>query len=766
MKGTFFSADFIKDSNGQLRLLELNTDTGISQGGLAYADYTEFFNLLSENGIDTLVVIYKKFQENFVNHLSNAVTQSAPFISTFDTIVEEASTVYPTVVIDEPNKFILRCAYDESAIFDSIYCANSFNTLNIFSDNNDLNSIPSFFYKSSEDNTIVDNLNSNLNGVSTPDVAIKNIANVHSSIKFIKVGGNGTTEENFESLKTNSNDKELILNYYDDPTSTKSKSFRNLSIIYSHGGSLNIMNISNYIGESVFDKPESITFDSSVVRNELDDKHYFEFTTNTPSTNPLVNAGGVFEDEKITNANGDGVLVTELVVGDSYKSFYVEGSPDSDQPNVFTAWSYPGSQFPTGSYETTSTLINSISQPLDKKMINNIVVSDSDMTASFRLSPAQHLLVYDSNTDSLGYKMASELTVGVDNLIKLNNDLVPITSNETEILEGDHTTVVIDLETSDTFLLHDTGLNIKIVTHNCFPKGTKILLSDGTQKNIEDLTLSDSLLTYNQKTKQQGSGTIGSIRVTTQNKLVSIETDVESIKSTPLHRFFVDGKGWVHAKDLVVGDLLQNHKGEMVDIKNIETLEGEFEVYHLIDVKDDHTYYAENILVHNLKDLRPPTCFSAGTRITMSDHSEKFIEDVEIGDEVFGWDGEKLVPAKVLRLDNDHNVGSHAEACKVLGDEPSLYTINDTGIEFTPEHPFLTKDGWKSLVPDPNQEPYKTEQEPKVLSVGDHINRNGEWEEIKEIRVVRSNPEEPVYNLVIEGVHSYVADGIIVHNKL
>lgn len=764
MKGTFFSADFIKDSNGQLRLLEVNTDTGISQGGLVYADYTEFFNLLSQNGIDTLVVIYKKFQENFVNHLSDAVTQSAPFISTFDTIVEERSTIYPTVVVDEPNKFILRCAYDESAIFDSTYCANSFNTLNLFNTNNDLNSIPSFFYKSSEDNVMVDNLSSISNGVSIPDVAIKNIANVHSSIKFVKVGGSGTTQENFDSLKTNSNEKELILNYYDDPTATKSKSYRNFSIIYSDGG-LNIMNICNYIGESVFDKPESITFDSTVVRNELDDKHYFEFTTNQPSVNGTVNSGGVFEDEKITNANGDGVVVTDLVVGDSYKSFYIEGSPDSDQPQVFSAWSHPGSQFPTGSYETASTLINSISQPLDKKMINNIVVSDSEMTASFRLSPGQHILVYDSNTDSLRYKMVCELTVGVDNLIKINNDLVPITSNETEILEGDHTTVIIDLETSDTFLLHDTGLNIKIVTHNCFPKGTRILLSDGTYKNIEDLSLSDSLLTYNQKTKQQGSGTIGSIQKTTQQKLISIETDRELIKSTPLHRFFVDGKGWVHAKDLIVGDLLQNHKGELVDIKNVESLEGEFEVYHLIDVKDDHTYYAEDILVHNIK-LIPVTCFSAGTLITLSDHTQKFIEEVEVGDEVFGWDGEKLVPAKVIRLDNDHTVGSHAEACKKLGDEPSLYTINDTGIEFTPEHPFLTKDGWKSLVPDPNQEPYKTEQEPKVLSVGDHINRNGEWEEIKEIRVVRSNPDEPVYNLVIEGVHSYIADGIIVHNKL
>ena len=82
-----------------------------------------------------------------------------------------------------------------------------------------------------------------------------------------------------------------------------------------------------------------------------------------------------------------------------------------------------------------------------------------------------------------------------------------------------------------------------------------------------------------------------------------------------------------------------------------------------------------------------------------------------VGDEVLGWDGEDIGIGIVIDVDHRHTVGSHAEACKSLGDEPSLYTIgveNEWGIEFTPEHPFLTKEGWKSLVPEINQEPYKS----------------------------------------------------------
>ena len=144
----------------------------------------------------------------------------------------------------------------------------------------------------------------------------------------------------------------------------------------------------------------------------------------------------------------------------------------------------------------------------------------------------------------------------------------------------------------------------------------------------------------------------------------------------------------------------------------------------------------------------------------------KNIEDIVVGDEVLGWNGNSIESSVASAIDHRHTVGGHGDACKTLGDEPSLYTINDTGIEFTPEHPFLTKDGWKSLVPNPNDEPYKSIQEPKVLSVGDSILRDGNWEEINTIGIVRSDSEERVYNITVEKLHSYIANGIVVHNKV
>ena len=38
-------------------------------------------------------------------------------------------------------------------------------------------------------------------------------------------------------------------------------------------------------------------------------------------------------------------------------------------------------------------------------------------------------------------------------------------------------------------------------------------------------------------------------------------------------------------------------------------------------------------------------------------------------------------------------------------------------------------------------------------------------EEVKEIKVVRSDADETVYNITVDKLHSYIANGIIVHNK-
>jgi hypothetical protein len=82
--------------------------------------------------------------------------------------------------------------------------------------------------------------------------------------------------------------------------------------------------------------------------------------------------------------------------------------------------------------------------------------------------------------------------------------------------------------------------------------------------------------------------------------LVDLYVDGEVISTTGEHPFCVPDKGWVEAKDLVVGSLLQTADGRVVDVDRLEKREGKFEVYNF-NVEGFHTYFVSEfgVLVHN-----------------------------------------------------------------------------------------------------------------------------------------------------------------------
>ena len=82
--------------------------------------------------------------------------------------------------------------------------------------------------------------------------------------------------------------------------------------------------------------------------------------------------------------------------------------------------------------------------------------------------------------------------------------------------------------------------------------------------------------------------------------LVDLYVDGEVISTTGEHPFWVPDKGWVEAKDLIVGSLLQTGDGRIVDVDRVEKRFGKFEVYNF-KVEGIPTYFVSDlgILVHN-----------------------------------------------------------------------------------------------------------------------------------------------------------------------
>ena len=788
MKGTFFSADFIKDENNNFRLLEINTDTAcITETLDDRFDFSDWITILQNNNITKLVLIYKQFQNNLVQKIQSVMASDATFITDIQLIKEEKNTIYPTAVTDADDKFILRLAYDENALFDSTYAKGRTNLLTLFADNNDLESIPEFFYEGTEKiyNTFTSSIHS---GSNIPDAIKKNINdNPTDTLDFVKfdMGNHESASEQLlnqfytSAIDTSQNYVERFHFNSDDIEDEKVSSYRQFGIVY--GTNIDYVKLGSYQIEGLFTLP-NVDFNNEYTFTDnyyyVPRKHYFELTTNYLRVDII---DGLHNTEKIIIPNESPISVGEVAVSGSVQSFFISGSPDTDLKEVFTSWSFSGNELPSGSY-LTSSIVEAITS--ESGEYNSAVEVNTTSGDSYYVSPGKHFLVYESGSNVWRFKRPIDLSGSLDYFMNQSGSLVQFSSSNYVVLENSPNFYRVDVETTDNFFISSSN---SILVHNapCFVAGTKVHIESKGITNIEDVKVGDKVISYNHDNDIVEYKEVKKVRIKSDEFVVTyVFENGTKLTGTPDHPLFVNGKGYssyspsvtkedsgLDVEQILIGDEVLHIDGYGVTISDIIEEEKKEVVYNLDEVEGNNNFFVEDLLAHNRAGFpgsyyTDPTCFSANVNITLSDGTFKKINEIEVGDVVQGWDGNTVeVSGKVIATDHRHTVGSHAEACKSLGDEPSLYTINDTKVEFTPEHPFLTKEGWKSLVPDPNQEPYKTEQEVKVLKEGDEININGTWTLVESISKVRSDSEEKVYNITVEGIHSYLANGIVVHNK-
>ncbi|WP_252353630.1 Hint domain-containing protein [Aeromonas jandaei] len=157
------------------------------------------------------------------------------------------------------------------------------------------------------------------------------------------------------------------------------------------------------------------------------------------------------------------------------------------------------------------------------------------------------------------------------------------------------------------------------------------------------------------------------------------------------------------------------------------------------------------------------SCFVAGTRITMADGSERLIETLQAGERVldqYGHTNQILAVERVL-----------------LGDR-RLYGINQLPPFFTGEHPFLTTRGWAAISPAMTRAenptlivlPLFTGMRLLGWSAAANTGNLALAPQPVELLVeslywIDAPPTTELFNLVLNGTHSYIANSLIVHNK-
>ena len=631
MKGTFFSADFVRDQNDDLRLIEINTDTGIIESQKSMFDWTEFFGILENNNINELVVVYKhSIQYPIIESLTAALEENAPFITKFSPILVDEDSIFPTIPTDAAGKFILRMAYDETAILDSEYAKGTLNLLKLFVDGNESQSVVNFYHSSllnGKYNTLDSNL---INDRNIPDVIVKTTIEEHNSHNFYKIGKPELTDkERFEDFLDQINDTGVVIQqYHFSPVALESNdnrvsSVRSFHIVY--GSNLDLCSVAEYEVMSVFDLPTTLEYDSNKLVNRLSGKHYYEF-----ATNHIKNIRhGFLGDTEIISASGDEVEIRDVKVGDKFKSYFIEGAPNTDDESVVREWSHEGDTLPGGSYPTLSTVMDTYK---DSTYTNEMTLITFGEDQKIYLGGETRLLTYDNETDSIKYQRVLDINVG-DSVLKSTGDITTITSIETVIFEEPQLVYALNLEDVDNFILATENIHgfsmstFFTISHNCFVAGTKVTLADGVQKNIEDIVFGDHIDTLNETTKKNQPKYILDIVKSTNTKFVKYTfSDGTEITSTREHPFYVMKTNdvndrWVETgldiasynpentssihnldvetKQISIGDrvLLVDHSS--MEITNIEEFETEETDVYIIKVADNHNFYANKVLVHN-----------------------------------------------------------------------------------------------------------------------------------------------------------------------
>lgn len=164
----------------------------------------------------------------------------------------------------------------------------------------------------------------------------------------------------------------------------------------------------------------------------------------------------------------------------------------------------------------------------------------------------------------------------------------------------------------------------------CFPKDTKILMSDYTYKNIQDIRVGDTVIGFDEDKLPNKQRKINPTKVVHMFKrhdtLMKITTDKGDVVCTKNHPFLVRNK-WVRAEDLKVGSMLCRlinfDAYEDTPITNIEYFDSnDLQTVYNFET-ESHTYIANNFFVHNCK-----YCYqiNKGKRRMSFETAKKFID--------------------------------------------------------------------------------------------------------------------------------------------
>jgi len=284
-----------------------------------------------------------------------------------------------------------------------------------------------------------------------------------------------------------------------------------------------------------------------------------------------------------------------------------------------------------------------------------------------------------------------------------------------------------------TFIAGDFALHNK----GCFLPDSPILMADGRETIISAIKPGDSLWAF----KPDGhlvATTVRSVIKHDVEEYILMKTDRAALRVTEEHPFYVGQGKYKTVEALQKGDTVLAFDGKWLTGQKILSMEKVHQKVQVYNLQTDfpNTFFAHGLAVHN----KGGGCFPAGTAIATPE-GEKAIEQLAAGDEILAVN------------EQGHTVRTRVKTIFINKSPLVQVETPDGNFMATGDHPVSIGQGRFRRVLD--------------LHAGDPITRweNGRLIEGKIGGITHAAGKSLVFNLEVNDPHTFIARGVVVHNK-
>ena len=453
MNSVLIGVDFAV-TNDDVKLLELNTEVGISSPMISKFDFVSLFNYINTNNISTLHLIYKEvyIAYQFIDEIKSYCLVNN--VNYLETLIESNAIFIPEIEEDE-STLILRLAYNSQAILDDLYCRDKSELIKLLFDNNLQDLIPKTYSVYNDNVTVSDNLTTlNDNGIIPNLIVKKSLPDAFK--KTYPAFYNLQTNEELENLKSSLPDETVLQEYLYAPNTVIDSTIVNhirYWFLLSNGLS-DVIDCGGYIGANSVQIEENLI---TYTDNKLENIARAMFFSNPGKAN----SDGVPHDYLVKVKNTDDTFVDKIAgdiqMGDIIQAVDVNTLDSNFNRTQTEQWTYTGPLEELLTYTTANVI-----SVMDKE-IEDWFYKIEYSTGTSLLPNGKLILVEDNGVVS--FKNVVNLKVG-DVIFNNPSSFSTITSISNEYYSG--TMTIINIDPSDVYIAGNVTNEIMntLVVHN------------------------------------------------------------------------------------------------------------------------------------------------------------------------------------------------------------------------------------------------------------------------------------------------------------